>query len=342
MVRLRSPQVPSQKGFASILILVVLLIGLGLGVWLIQQKTNLFPKAKESSPSDNTLLSRINDLEAKSEKIHSNQISGERTVKVPVEVFEDLNRNGVKDEGEVGIPNLHVEGTAFMEVSNPDKPEFKPVLSLSSNNETDANGASEFRWATPGILTKGDQEFRFVLKAVLVNIGTYDKGNIVNAFPGPIGWSRTNSPQLFFKLYPSDPAETIILDPSGETVLETAKFPIIGNQKISGHVSYSSNNQVTFNNSTDKIPQPSIAIILDASKANNATKKVYVTYSKEDGSFEFDSLPPLSQYRLKASTYCPWKVMTSPYEGLTLGSAGITSNYDFNVVYNENDSCVTQ
>lgn len=48
MVRLRSPQMLNQKGIASILVLVILLIGLGLGVYLVKQKTNLFPKAYDA------------------------------------------------------------------------------------------------------------------------------------------------------------------------------------------------------------------------------------------------------------------------------------------------------
>ncbi len=40
----------SQKGFAHILILVIILAGIGLGVYLISQRTNLIPKASVSNP----------------------------------------------------------------------------------------------------------------------------------------------------------------------------------------------------------------------------------------------------------------------------------------------------
>ncbi|KKQ77905.1 hypothetical protein A3B42_02920 [Candidatus Daviesbacteria bacterium RIFCSPLOWO2_01_FULL_38_10] len=41
----------SQKGFAHILLLLLLLAGLAVGVYLVQQKTNLFPKASVSQPT---------------------------------------------------------------------------------------------------------------------------------------------------------------------------------------------------------------------------------------------------------------------------------------------------
>lgn len=40
----------NQKGLAQIFLILILLAGLGLGVYLVQQKTNIFPKASVSGP----------------------------------------------------------------------------------------------------------------------------------------------------------------------------------------------------------------------------------------------------------------------------------------------------
>lgn len=41
-------KLPNQKGFSQVLILVLILTGIGFGTYLVQQKTNLFPKAYNS------------------------------------------------------------------------------------------------------------------------------------------------------------------------------------------------------------------------------------------------------------------------------------------------------
>lgn len=44
--------IKSEKGFTHLLLLVILIGGITLGVYLISQKTNLFPKASLSCKSD--------------------------------------------------------------------------------------------------------------------------------------------------------------------------------------------------------------------------------------------------------------------------------------------------
>lgn len=340
--------VDNQKGFASILVLVILLIGLGLGVYLVQQKTNLFPKAKEISPSENTLLSRINDLEAKSEKIDSDQISGERTVKVPVEVFEDLNKNGIKDEGEVGIPKVPLVGTAFY--SGTDSGNSEPVhFHINAPaTVTDTNGVAEFNFKGSGILTIATSQISLdsILIVTADHIIDSEKGPVITRPILPFGWASSDESSSFplVKYYVAD---TLQLNLTGETILKTAQFPIIGNQKISGIIFRDTNGDGIKDGNEGAVSTTTgdeaigIWILLDVSKANNATRKTYIVAMKKDGSYEFSNLPPLSQYRVKLSMACPAKVTTPPYEGLTLGSAGI-ANYDFGFVYDENDPCVTQ
>lgn len=41
----------NQKGLAQIFLIVILLAGLGLGIYLVQQKTSIFPKASISTPT---------------------------------------------------------------------------------------------------------------------------------------------------------------------------------------------------------------------------------------------------------------------------------------------------
>ncbi len=64
----------NQKGFAHIFLIIFLLVGLAIGVYLVQQKTNILPKASEMNPStpllksseyDNppTLITTANPLE---------------------------------------------------------------------------------------------------------------------------------------------------------------------------------------------------------------------------------------------------------------------------------------
>ncbi len=43
----------NQRGIAHILVLLLLIAGLGVGVYLVQHQTNLFPKAAVSKPITN-------------------------------------------------------------------------------------------------------------------------------------------------------------------------------------------------------------------------------------------------------------------------------------------------
>lgn len=333
----------NQKGTAALFPLILLLIGLVIGLYLVQQRTNLLPKAYEANPDSANNLSIIREIEAKAEKISSDQILGEKTVKIPVVVYEDLNKNGVKDGTEIGIPNILVKLKTLYSVDSLGNSETH-YFDYTVTENTDASG--QVTWLAVGNGLVVDRETSANLKVklfhVYVSIYQFNRPNPIVV--APYGW--VESKYLLQKFYSTNsengpkPEVAPLLDsPSGEVILETAEFGLVGAQKISGKVFYDANKNGLVDSGENG--QPNISILIDASKADNATKKVYYGISKEDGTYEIEDLPPLSKYRIKVSTACPWTATTKPYDGLTLGSAGLAS-YDFGVNYSENAPCVSE
>lgn len=337
----------NQKGFVQVLVILLLLVGVGAAVWGIQNaRTVLKPQASESNPtSANNLLNKVRDIESKAVKIDQKQLFGDREVVLPVTVFEDSNKNGIKDEGEVGIPNVNVEIKSYYSataVGYDDKYYYDP---RENTGVTDSLG--NITWEMPGDGTVVDPEtsenFKIELFHVYVSIYRFDTQSTPWGL-APHGWAESNEGQVLNKFYSKEPVPEeapLSIDSSGETTLETAQFPLIGAQKISGQIFY--DNDRNGIREGDELQADRVIgglnILIDAREADNATRKLYYGVSNEDGTYEINNLPPLSQYRIKASPACPFVATTPTQSGLTLGFAGIV-NYDFGVVYDENDPCV--
>lgn len=305
-------------GFAHILLIFILLAGIVTGVYLVQHPQIFKPKAHEGNPLTNNLFDITNYSEQ--EPTGSNKIYLSGTV------FEDLNRNGVKDKNEVFVKNIKVS-TAVAWISKNGEKSYWP-LALPTDN----NGFWSFEFEKGWI---GES-----IENLLVSVGEvvwlHNNGKIyLQPFP-PIGW---NILPIKDNYHPFFQKGTIINDPIpiyGNTNYANIDLPVIGKQSISGKVS---GGGIT-------------AVLLDASKSDIFTKKLYITRTEEDGYYEFENLPPLTKYRIKVTSLCPWKVITPAYEGHGLGYAGentndplnytpINSYFDFQVAYDENDPCVT-
>lgn len=332
-----------EKGFVQVLLILLLLVGVGVAVWGIQNaRTVLKPRASESNVAANPALQKIAELESSAEKIEENAIQGFVMVKIPVMVFEDLNKNGVKDEGEVGIPNINLRSKAFYSIDNSgdaiigERPSWSNYLEAFKT--TGSDGTAEFNWIGLGTTYGKATDTITKVKLQYAVVSLHYKGSVGIDFAAPFGWDTSNIYFSTIKFYPDIRENGNPLQINGDTILETAEIPLIGNQKITGTVFYDTNKNGIKDNDESPIQGP--WVLLDASRADNATKRAYVVVSTEDGVYEFKDLPPLSSFRIKLSTACPGLSTTKPYEGFTLGSAGNVT-YDFGVVYDYNDPCVT-
>ncbi len=344
----------NQQGIIHLIPLFILLVGIVAGVYLVQQRTNILPFASEETTqpfqSDQNAkpitseTDQIKEIIAKSEFIDQNKILGERTVKIPVEVFEDKNENGIKDEGEAGIPNMPVEGKAVYiegttEYSKNSEVQTRKARFFDSKVliNTDKDGMVQFDWVGPGTYTENNSSttirVRLAYAIILVGKENWDGSKVEHI--APYGWKSTTG--ISSKFYVVTETE-----PSGETILEKAQIPLFGAQKISGLVFYDNNRNGVRDGDelqSDRVVGR-VRVLIDATKANNSPWKLYYGESKNDGTYEIDNLPPLSSYRTKVVPICPLTTTTSPVEGLSLGSAGLV-NYDFGVIQDDNDPCVT-
>ncbi|MBI2017818.1 hypothetical protein HYS92_02100 [Candidatus Daviesbacteria bacterium] len=320
----------NQQGFTQLLIPLLLLVAIVFGVILVGTQTNLFPKAKETQ-TPQVAKEREIDLAGYS-KAEIAPREDNAKIRVSGTVFEDLNKNSIRDNNEVNVADIGVlvfllyrdKNTEAAEVNVEDK-----YYSLI-NYFTDKEGRYSVEFNRPYGIIEG----------LYTSVGIIDESTEFPNFKylAPLGWEllpRLDGYKNFAKgEYVNDPITVF-----DEAAYENIDFPIIGTNKISGFVFHDRNYNGVKDN--DENYQAGVNVFVDASKAINGAKKLYITASEEDGSFEFNNLPPLSKFRVKASPACPWVSSTPPFEGLTLGSAGLVNNLNFGVFYNEEDSCVT-
>lgn len=298
-----------EKGFIHLFPLLILLAGIIAGVWLVQQRTNILPKASESKP---TVSAGMPDISSCAKLDVPPRDDGAK-ITLSGTVFEDLNRNSIKDANEVNVKNMPILVYLLYKLDN-ENPDATP----RPNFPTDPNEYYSIIQTATNAAGNWSAEF-FKPQGTIEDLG---------AAPG-IFTPEQYSEWLWFRKGELVNEPITIYDSTNYTNID---FPVIGTQSISGKVRSAFGSPV---------PPSGTLILLDASKASNATRPLYFAEVKIGGTYEFKNLPPLSEYRVKASVVCPWKVVTNPYHGLTLGSAGL-ANYDFEVSYDENDSCVTQ
>lgn len=307
----------NQKGIAHLFVVLILLIGIIAGVYLVQHPQIFKPKAHEGNPVNTDSLFDITNYSEL-------EPSGSKKIYLSGTVFEDLNRNGVKDQNEVYVKNIKVSATIAWISRNGEN--FYWTLATPTDN----NGYWSFEFDKGWI---GES-----IENLLVSVGEvvwpHNNGKkYLQPFP-PIGWETL---PIKGNYHPFFQKGTIINDPIpiyGNTNYSNIDLPVIGQQSISGKVS---GGGIT-------------AVLLDASKSDIFTKKLYIANTKEDSSYEFGNLPPLTKYRIKVTSLCPWKVITPAYEGVGLGYAGENTNdplytptnshFDFQVAYDEDDPCI--
>lgn len=52
-----------EKGVAQVIIILLIMVGIAVGVYLVQQRTNLLPKAAAPSPAQSDLETLMTDLD---------------------------------------------------------------------------------------------------------------------------------------------------------------------------------------------------------------------------------------------------------------------------------------
>lgn len=268
----------NENGFAQVFLVLLLSVALGISVFLVQQKTHILPFAHEDNPNSvNSLTQQINELDSM-QQIDNSQIVGNKTVTIPISVFDDLNRNSMRDNGETGIPNIAVKAFIRIDVTDAETREIKHLVGVRSGL-TDKDGKYSLSFLRAVTLSSGEKT---ELKSLLITLGNKESHGVLI----PIGWEKTNmnSPYIVSVSNFGDPLEDIVTEP--------VQFPLIGQQKISGTVFYDANKNGV--KDVDEGPQAGIGILIDASKSDNTSKKVYYSASMEDGHFEFINLPPLT------------------------------------------------